>query len=379
MHEQTTLMDQLFHVWSFDIYRANVPDFVLKSDKKYCVKIRIDPTADLTSSDIGNFINRHSQKMSSLDINAVNEPQHYSDILMSSLTNMKPAEFPYLTSLDLNDLQFDNNSLLLLAPQLEHLRLSHCTPGFDLSSVSEEDECFSRLRTLYVFHCNIDLKKILAKSCKTLKALGLKTSYTTRNIVDFNHEFTSLEYLRIILSCKIEERMVRNLLTKASKTLRTLVLTMGSSEEIETSTLLQQPMKITSLKVAQVNTSLSQFLKSCPLVQDLTLHCCTGELEGTVLKDLQNLFFHDCNVSYISIVLKLASKSQLRTLQIVDPDDELENCDFPLIPELDRVCIEYDATQTQELDHVLSLFPENVEVLFYKINQKLPLCLEFVC
>jgi hypothetical protein len=117
----------MFYDWCFEVTRNNLPDFILKSDKKFHIWVGENEVD-------GNclLINRFSHRISSIQMDSFK-------FMMNFLEDMKPYEFPHLTTLDFEFTSLENKSLLLLAPQLQNLRLVYMQnyDGFDLTSVDE--------------------------------------------------------------------------------------------------------------------------------------------------------------------------------------------------------------------------------------------------
>ena len=139
-------MAQKYQTWCFQANKGDIPDFVLKTKKHFCVYAdgfkfpAVGASGYNNATDkAANLFNRFAHRISSIKVGGLPK-------LMNSLEYMRPAEFPHLTSLDLEDVEFDNDSLLFLAPQLEHLSLVHVNDEFDVSSVDEE--CFTKLKAL---------------------------------------------------------------------------------------------------------------------------------------------------------------------------------------------------------------------------------------
>ena len=108
-------MAPIFQNWCFEPTKGTQPDFVLKGDKNYCVLIRdhfvVDPTTHLK--------NGYLKRITSIKINTTPRGNFYSYL------NCYPHEFSNLTSLDLDNVGLTNESLLVLAPNLENLRLAN--------------------------------------------------------------------------------------------------------------------------------------------------------------------------------------------------------------------------------------------------------------
>ena len=122
----------MFQNWGFEANFGFQPDFVLKTDKSFNVSAM---ERNSKSCPTGNLINNYVDRISSLQID-------HEGILMEFLIN-NPAKFTQLTSLDLESVYFDDEALLKLAPQLEHLRLAHLKYTFE-----EDDEDKYRVTTM---------------------------------------------------------------------------------------------------------------------------------------------------------------------------------------------------------------------------------------
>ena len=152
-------MAPMFHGYCFEASRGTQPDFILNATKNFHVmelknRLKVDPTS--------NLINRFPHRISSLEIKK-------EGVLLNNL-NINPVRFSHLTSLDHQFVSFSSSSLLIVAPQLEQLKLTHMKNSlFDISTVDEDSKCFTKLKTLELINIDIDVKKILDKCCNTLK------------------------------------------------------------------------------------------------------------------------------------------------------------------------------------------------------------------
>ena len=362
----------MYENWCFDATKGTPPDFVLKTNRNWCVYALGDLfTNNITVNDnaidtAANLFNRFAHRISSIRVERL--PR-----LMNSLQCMRPAEFPHLTSLELESVRLDNDSLLLLAPQLEHLSLA-CLNNqmFDISTVDEQSKCFTNLKTLKLFSIEIDVKKILSKCCHSLKYLDLD-SLSGLDLLE--QELYHLKHAIIYLRAGFYLESLRNLLFKCSRSLETLKLTLRDYDNIGLCKLLDQPLKITTLEIMQLNTRLEEkdfviFLNKCPLVQKLTLTGFNIEMTGIVLKDLKYLRLQGCGAKCMASVLEQASKYSLKTVDVRHGSKPIIECEFPVISKLDKLHVhlkhrwnqDTEDDQNQALDNVIKLFPSNIQV-----------------
>lgn len=216
------------------------PDFILETESDIRICIRDDDIPPIKS--LINMIMRFAHRISSLEIS-----KNYSDCsLMKSLPDMRPLEFKHLTSLHLENQTLDN-SLMLLAPQLETLSLSNV--NFDPEpSVDLYDTSFTKLKKLVLVHsCIEDVSKIFIKSSRTLEHLELDQIVTWLD--DVMPELPALKVLKVELSDG-HVKAPRGLISKSARTLRSLTLFVQNKTDIF-STLVERNsnLKITSLEI----------------------------------------------------------------------------------------------------------------------------------
>jgi hypothetical protein len=285
---------------------------------------------------------------------------------------MKPVGFSNLTTLDVETFNFDNISLLQLAPQLENLRLNCIDTVFDLSTVRNNDKCFTKLKSLDIYSCKLDVSKILSKCFKTLKHLKLGQGEGMK-IKNLKHNFTSLKSLEV--NASFSEKPVKDLLSKSAGSLKSLKLELYEYDDkvvIDFSTLLDQSTNITTLNICPGKNSIDNFLKNCSDVQNLTLTYCYGEIKDFVMKNLTRVEFVRCNTFCISSVLKQLSKSCVRTLDFNCKEkehgeidltslNELRSCEFSVIAKLDTVYFTY-INDPEIINKVHQLFPPEAKV-----------------
>ena len=141
--------------------------------------------------------------------------------------------------------------------------------------------------------------------------------------------------------------------------------------EMDHQTLLDQTMNITTLGLDPKQSSIEKFLDRCPFVQNLSLHGYQKEVKDVVLRDLMYLELDQCEALCMLSVLNQASKYSLRSVDIIQNADVLIECDFPVCSTMDSVWVVGGVLadgrvskerQTQALDRVANLFPENTEV-----------------
>lgn len=363
-------MASIFHGWCFQVDKGIQPDFVLKDDgKNFQVNdLRFNYYGDTTY----HLLKTYTKRISSIKIEK-------EGVLLNHLSR-NPSHFLILTSLDLQSVEFDKDSLLILAPQLETLRLAYLRNSeIDISSVDEDSQCFSRLKTLIVWNMEIDVKKILSKCCNKLKHLELINVRLSDSLDNLEYELSSLIYLYFAMNSEDTVHSIRNLLSKCCRSLRTLKLSLHRNCT-DMSTLLEQTTKIKELEISMTSIkNIADFLGKCPLVQKLSFHDVDfhKKVKVFVLRDLINLELYDCNAKFMSKILKHSSKHSLRTvvINVYWTPEEVFECKFPEISMLDRVVVHlhyvdvyedddenYEGIQKQALDKVIKLFPRGVEV-----------------
>ena len=366
-------MDPRYKYWCFNASRGTPPNFVLNSDKKFCTKILdYDEHYDRSNlTKIGISINRFADRISSLKIDvglgAIREKK-----LLDRLRSMKPVGFSNLTTLDVETCNFDNISLLQLAPQLENLRLFCVNTDFDLSTVRKNDNCFTKLKSLDIDLCELDVSKILTKSCKTLEHLKLGQG-ECRNIKKLRNNFSNLKSLEV--NASYAEKPVKDLLSKSGGSLKSLKLALNEYNDvnlIDFSTLLDQSTNITTLNICPGKNSIDNFLKNCSDVQNLTFTYCYGEIKDFVMKNLTRVEFVRCDAFCISSVLKQLSKSCVRTLDFNCKEkehgeidltslNEFKSCEFSVIEKLDTVYFSY-INDPEIINKVHQLLPPEAKV-----------------
>ena len=303
----------MFKNWCFEADKGTQPDFVLKADKNLCVSVlekrsAVDPTT--------NLMNGYSHRITSIKMDIdIGNLLHYLD--------NEPSKFSNLTSLDLESVSIEINALLVLAPKLENLRLADNDMDYDMeydiSSVDEDSQCFTKLKTLSLQNINIDLNKILSKCCNTLESLNLNYDMMYLPLVNLDKELSSLNDLSITVRYNDSANPIRNLISKCSRSLRMLKF-FDFSKGFDLSLILEETLNITTLEVESNSVDGSTlFLNKCPLVQNLTL---VGfdefreEVNHLVLKDLRKLTMKYCFSKGINNVLREASKSSVKSIHI---------------------------------------------------------------
>ena len=352
-------MASMFHNWRFEANRGIQPEFILKDDKNFHLSAlnrnkEICPTTNLMN---------YKHRILSIIID-------FEGLLLCNIRK-DPSGFSNLTSLELESVIFDQNSLLILAPNLEYLRLSGITSCevFDFSSVDEESKCFTKLRTFIAErnYMEIDIKKILSKCCYTLKLLKLSPLKLSHGLEDLTQEFSLLNQLTITTCDHLSNAPLRNLLSKCSGSLKTLDLT-SFSDNLDFSTILVQTMNITTLEIFQ-GKGIELFLNKCPLIQKLYLDVCEEEFSEIKLIDLTNLELVSCGTKTMESVFNQTFKCSLKTVNITNGAQEILQCNFPVILNLDKVLVDvhYQCWSSEDLkkkalDNVVKLFPDDSKV-----------------
>ena len=358
----------MYQTWCFQANKGDIPDFVLKKKKNFCVsascyKFLKDAAAgyDTSTDKAAILFNRFAHRISRIKV--IGLPK-----LMNSLQYMRPDEFPHLTSLDLELVEFDNDSLLLLAPQLEHLGLDEMYNfEFDISSVDDESKCFTKLKTLKLLNTVIDVNKVLSKCSNTLEYLELD-SVSGLELTEL--EFSHLEHLIIQFCIEYDGESLKNILAKCCVSLKTLKLTFMEIEEMGFCTLLEQSMNITALELefeSEAEVDIEIFLNKCPLVQKLTICGYHSKVNGIILKDLTTLKLDKCGARCMTSILKQSAKYSLKTVELEQRSEVLMECQFPVISSLDKILVKDSAQgrgirKKRVLKKIKKLFPINVEV-----------------
>jgi hypothetical protein len=359
----------MYQNWCFDATKGTPPDFVLKTNRNCCVYALDDELPNDTNDDedtAANLINRFAHRISSIKVNSLSK-------LMNSLKCMKPAEFPHFTTLDLESVRLDDDSLLLLAPQLEHLSLVYMyndkSHEFDISTVDEKSKCFTKLQTLKLCYIKIDVRKILSKCCNSLKCLELD-SISDLELTEL--EYSHLEHLNILFCNEYDEESLKHLLSKCCSSLKTLKLSIMERDYIALCTLLEQTMNITTLELeldSQFHNGIDIFLNKCPLVQKLTICGYHWEVNGIILKDLTTLKLEldQFGSRFINGILKQSVNFSLKTVELKLGSEVIMKCQFPVISTLDKILVhdwaqEKGVKKKPTFDKIMKLFPSNVEV-----------------
>ena len=357
----------MFKNWCFEADKGIQPDFVLTAHKSFhLMELKDSPKVDPTS----NLINKFPHRISSIQINM-------EGVLMNNL-NSNPVRFSHLTSLDVAYVSFSASSLLLVAPQLEQLKLARMkNPLLDISTVDENSKCFTKLKTLKLINIDIDVKMILDKCCNSLKYFEFVPYRSIDNLRYLENGLSSFQYLDIVFKFNDSEEALRNLLFKCSASLKTLKLFVCSNK-IVMSHLLEQALNITSLDInfnmnIREQSNIEGFLNKCPLLQKLTLDGHNKEMNRIVVKDLNYLRLQGCGSKCITSVLEQVSEGSLKTVDILGRSYVLMECEFPVISKLDKILVHkyYDETEDkhkQVLDKVVKLFPGDAEVRFISSN-----------
>jgi hypothetical protein len=275
-------MAPMFKNWCFEADKGTQPDFVLKADKNLCVSVLEDRSA---VDPVTNLMNGYSHRITSIKM----------DVERGNLLkylDKEPSKFSNLTSLDLESVFIEDDALLVLAPNLENLRLADNSMGdieYDISSVDEDSKCFTKLKTLSLRNIKIDLDKILSKCCNTLESLNLSYDMVYLPLVNLDKELSTLNNLSITVRYNDSANPVRNLLSKCSKGLKNLKF-FDFGKCFDLSSLLEETLKITTLELKSNSVDgLTLFLNKCPFIQNLTLLGFREEGNILVLKDLRKL------------------------------------------------------------------------------------------
>jgi hypothetical protein len=345
--------------WCFEADKGTQPDFVLKADKNFSVR---DLKDRYVVDPVTNLMNGYSHRIIRIKMDV-----ERGDLLF--YLNNLTYKFSNLTSLDLESVFIRDNTLLVLAPKLENLRLADNSMDydfeydndkcikFDISSVDEDSKCFTKLKTLSLRNIKIDLSKILSKCCNTLESLDLNRYFNLENLAE---KLSSLNDLSITSFKKIHENPLKHLLSKVSRSLKTLKLD-NQSIIFDLSLLLEETLKITTLEVKSKSVDgLALFLNKCPLVRNLTLNGIFEEVNSIVLKDLRKIIFHHCSPEFLCSALEQASKFSVKSIHLVDLG-LYQDLEFQEIPELDTLWIE-NCWGIGSAD-VRKLFPHNTKVL----------------
>ena len=350
----------MFNTWCFDPHLGDDPDLHLHTDKKLCVKeLRKRSNGALIST----LTNKYAHRISSIRIDFEGA---FFNSFIRTLQYDPLRDFEHVTSLDLEAVPFHNDFLLMLAPNLEYLRLLNIKRGHDIYEdyqiipfVDDESTCYTKIKTLILDDDNM-MNVILRKCCNSLEYLECYNKFSLE-FVDVEKELSCIKHLSIYTddNC-VDIPSVRSLISKCSGSLNTLKLEYLEGM-IDFSQLLEQTLKITTLVLdvngaeEEIDKGTAVFLRKCPLIQNLTLIGFTQELGEFVLKDLQKLELLWCNSGCVNSILKQVSRSSLKTLHI-------ENCweegiEFIVITELDTVWIDEDWCENFQ-----KLFGENTKV-----------------
>ena len=360
------MLDPMFSGdWCFDAVKGTPPDFVLDSNKNFKVFCSISSLEEAAS--IGNMINRFAYRVSSLFI----EDHSSSQMTKTYLKDMKPAEFPNLICLEIKHCDIDNNSLLFLAPQLESLTLDGPTDDtqFDLSTVNDADDSFTKIKKLNLQFCKIDVKKILSKCSKTIRFLKYDSLFQVIAPDDLQQDLQSLNYFCFHFTAEDPEHSVRNLLNKAtSNHLRTLILGIATDEVLtySLSNLLDKQLNIATLclNLSNGGNKFNTFLDKCPLVLNLTIYDHHDIVDNLDLKYLTELTLRHCNFKCTKSVLEQAPKVKRLNLEAIEWID----CKDLVVPEIEIVWLDttkfYCMGRPIQASSINKLFPRDIEVKF---------------
>ena len=363
LYHKTKSLAPMYENWCFDATKGTPPDFVLKTNRNCCVyALNFELPIDTNDAEdtAANLINRYAHRISSIKVKRLPK-------LMNSMKCMKPTEYPHLTSLDLKQVEFDNDSLLLLAPQLEHLSLVYMDNEFDISTVDEQSKCFTKLKTLKIVDTMIDGAKVLSKCSNKLEYLELD-SLSGLELTEL--EFSHLEHLSILFCIEYDGESLKNLLSKCCSSLKTLMLSFMEIEEIGLHTLLEQTMNITTLELefeSGLEDGIDIFLNKCPLLQTLTISGYCMDINGLILKDLTTLKLDWCESKCITSILNQSSKYFLKTVDLNLSLKVIMECQFPVISTLDKILVKDSAQgrgirKKPVLKKIMKLFPSDLEV-----------------
>jgi hypothetical protein len=321
------------------------------------------------------------------------------------MKELKPAQFPCLTSLHLSCCDdLSNDCLLLLAPQLESLHLDLIRTDFDITAVTSEDKCFTKLKVLTLIGCKIDAPKIVRKCFITLKHLYLwfdkdlqdweeweekQDVWSITKFQTFDHDLPALKSINILVNSLDEIKAARNLISRACSNLTKLEIHLDIDKTIDLSAFLKKNMIIETVWLEFCNWTkgkkIGKFLEKCPSIQSLILEKYDRKIKKVLLKNLTNLTLLDCGYDCTESILQLASKAQLITLQLSDlchlPSDLYQEIMHQryLHPDQTRIVI-----PSLERIHLSSLFlspsekANNISTLFPKEHEVYLLCYTLV-
>ena len=202
----------------------------------------------------------------------------------------------------------------------------------------------------------------MSKCCNTLESLDLNRYF---NLVNLHEELSCLNNLSLTVRYDNYEMPVKHLLSKVSRSLKTLKLVI-IRKSFNLSSLLEETLKITTLELeSDAVEDLALFLNKCPLVQNLTfkgfmVKGFDEEEDSIDLKNLRKLKIQLCCPSFLCSALEQASKSSVKTIHLVGLG-LYQDLKFPVIPELDAVLLE--SCYNFGIREVSKLFPQNVKVL----------------
>ncbi len=295
--------------------------------------------------------------------------------------SMKPLPFPNLKALTLDHCKIDGGILVMLAPNLNTLKL-YDVKGFDISQLDECSTAFSRLTKLSLVECDVDVAKMLAKVCGTLKYLELDGYRWLRIEQLQNCKFPFLE------SVHIREGPCRNVVEFVALIANSVVnLELFNLRKNMDFDLLKN-VRMPNLRVLELvhfwrAKNVGNFLRNSPLLQNLTFECPKITLNDVILSSqrltlnkiiylsVKGLYGSDQTGFLLPLKLLRASQMNLRKLYIQLSNTSCPNSTLPCIPTLEEatiLCNSLLPSFIRNLNYFLTLFSGQVEVMHFKLR-----------
>ena len=363
-HNRSVWWDPTFQVWTFDISKGDPPEFVIRSDRKFCVLIRkviIKPMRDILK-----YFQKYSTRIVELDfsVSKLKGQQFVSDVFFTYLAQHGPVwkslkylslgfycwlsdthntvpmfngcreklseltlcginffRQPYqnicltnLKRLTLTSCYVDTMLLGQLAPNLKHIKLLNMkNHEFDVSKLDKQSGALSSLKSIFVFNSDLDVIGLISRSSKSLECLEIIQCKWLK--VDQHLKDVRFPVLKSVIVRNGSGRNLMQFLAKAANTIENLELEVLKSQ-VNFASLVRHGMpKLKSLNIymEKKTQNVHKIIEACPKLTNLTIGFGYRYLNDTPVRAdtlTQSL-------SILQPLLVAAKSTSLQRLQIV--------------------------------------------------------------
>ncbi len=328
MYDNVTSWDSHFSVWTFNVTDGPLPNFVIRSKKKFSISVKNVTSENILS--ITKLLRKYGDRIVKINFEIGSEyPNSFEIKFFKELHKIAPSwrnlreitlgkmlwencqfqvmfrgcqsvltklslttyvfsscEYQYfhltnLKSLSLSFCQVDSRILVPLATNLKHLHLSFMRK-FDLTALEETSTTFHSLKSLKLKNCGINIAKFLAKCCDSLEELEIvgRTAYCDGS----PPKLTRLTKLSILCS----NLNIAELLAKCCHSLQHLKIAQYKWLRIEN----LKGCKFLDLKSLEImngsGTNIVKFISlTCETLESLELVTLTSQIDFSMFKRIK--------------------------------------------------------------------------------------------